>query len=216
MSSDLLRVLILVPVFLFSLCFHEFAHAWVAVKRGDPTPALLGRLSMHPMAHADILGTFILPTLAIYTGAPFFGWAKPVPVDIRNLKNGRRDFALVALAGPLANLLLAIGSTLGLFVIIRLPIQHSILETLELFSVVSVQVNLMLAFFNLLPLAPLDGFNVTQGFLPKRLAALHQKTTQFSGLCLLLLLLTGTFKYLSIPVGLAFQFLIQKAGAGLH
>ena len=107
-----------------SLCFHEFAHAWMAVKRGDPTPKLNGRLSMHPMVHADILGTLILPTLAIYTGAPFFGWAKPVPVDIRNLKYGRKDFALVAAAGPLANIILAFFSTALLFVLVRIPLNH--------------------------------------------------------------------------------------------
>ncbi len=212
MSSGLLNVILLVPVFLFSLCFHEFAHAWMAVKRGDPTPQLLGRLSMHPMVHADILGTLILPTLAIYTGAPFFGWAKPVPVDIRNLKYGRKDFALVAVAGPLANILLAILSTGVLFILVRLPLQNQIVETVQTFSLVSIQVNLMLAFFNLLPIAPLDGFNVMQGFVPKRMALLLAKSAQFSGLILIALLLTGSLKYLAIPVQIAFRFLVNFVG----
>jgi len=212
MSSGLLNVILLVPVFLFSLCFHEFAHAWMAVKRGDPTPKLLGRLSMHPMAHADILGTLILPTLAIYTGAPFFGWAKPVPVDIRNLKYGRKDYALIAAAGPAANLLLAVATTAFLYVLVRIPIQNSLNETLQTFSLVSIQVNLMLAFFNLLPLAPLDGFNVLQGCVPGRTAALLSKTVQFSGIILILLLLTGSFKFLSIPVQMTFRFLIGLVG----
>ena len=212
MSSGLLNVILLVPVFLFSLCFHEFAHAWMAVKRGDPTPQLLGRLSMHPMAHADILGTLILPTLAIYTGAPFFGWAKPVPVDIRNLKYGRRDFALIAAAGPLANLILAALTTVFLYFLVRVPMQNSITETLQTFSLVSIQVNLMLAFFNLLPLAPLDGFNVIQGCVPRRIAIVLSKTSQFSGIILILLLLTGSFKYLSIPVQLTFRFLLNLIG----
>ncbi|NBX67574.1 MAG: site-2 protease family protein [Proteobacteria bacterium] len=212
MSSGLLNVILLVPVFLFSLCFHEFAHAWMAVKRGDPTPQLLGRLSMHPMAHADILGTLILPTLAIYTGAPFFGWAKPVPVDIRNLKYGRRDFALIAAAGPLANLILAALTTVFLYFLVRVPMQNSITETLQTFSLVSIQVNLMLAFFNLLPLAPLDGFNVIQGCVPQRVAIMLSKTSQFSGIILIVLLLTGSFKYLSIPVQLTFRFLLNLIG----
>jgi Zn-dependent protease len=212
MSTGLINVILLVPVFLFSLCFHEFAHAWVAVKRGDPTPQLMGRLSLHPMAHADILGTLILPTLAIYTGAPFLGWAKPVPVDIRNLKRGRKDYALVAAAGPLANILLAFISTAILSILIRLPLQHKVLETIQIFSVVGIQVNLMLAFFNLLPIAPLDGFNVIQGFLPGRVAIFFSKLARFSGLILIFLLLTGGLRYLAIPVNIVFRFLVNLAG----
>lgn len=212
MSSQLTNVFILVPIFLFSLSFHEFAHAWVAVKRGDPTPALLGRLSMHPLAHADILGTLILPTLAIYTGAPFFGWAKPVPIDLRNLKNGRRDYALVAVAGPLANIFLALVATGLLFVLVRLPFNHRLLETTQIFAVVSIQVNLMLAFFNLLPIAPLDGFNVIQGILPGRWALSLNKLARFSGLILILLLLTGGFRLLAIPVSFAMRFLLSFVG----
>ena len=212
MSTGLINVILLVPVFLFSLCFHEFAHAWVAVKRGDPTPQLMGRLSLHPMAHADILGTLILPTLAIYTGAPFLGWAKPVPVDIRNLKRGRKDYALVAAAGPVANILLALISTTILFILIRLPLQHQVVETIQTFSVVAIKVNLMLAFFNLLPIAPLDGFNVIQGFLPGRAAVFFSKLARFSGLILIFLLLTGGLRYLAIPVNIVFSFLVNLAG----
>lgn len=210
MSTNLLNVVLLIPVFLFSLCFHEFAHAWVAVKRGDPTPQLLGRLSMHPMAHADILGTLILPALAIYTGAPFFGWAKPVPIEFRNLKYGRRDYALIAAAGPLANILLALVATTLLAVLIRLPFQNQFFETVQLFSLVSIQVNLMLAFFNLIPIAPLDGFNVLQGIVPKRIGVILNKTTQLSGLLLLILLVTGSLRYIAIPVTLVFRFLVSS------
>ncbi|NQW44544.1 MAG: site-2 protease family protein [Deltaproteobacteria bacterium] len=212
MSSGLINVLLMVPIFLFSLCFHEFAHAWMAVKRGDPTPKLNGRLSMHPMVHADILGTLILPTLAIYTGAPFFGWAKPVPVDIRNLKYGRKDFALVAAAGPLANIILAFFSTALLFVLVRIPLEHKILETMQLFAVVGIQVNLMLAFFNLLPIAPLDGFNVIQGFVPQKTAVWLNKSAPFSGIILIVLLFTGGLRYLAIPVTIAFRFLVHFVG----
>ncbi|MFM8313091.1 MAG: site-2 protease family protein, partial [Deltaproteobacteria bacterium] len=156
-----------------------------------------------------ILGTLILPTLAIYTGAPFFGWAKPVPIDLRNLKNGRRDYALVAAAGPMANLFLALVATALLFVQVRLPFNHRLLETTQIFSVVSIQVNLMLAFFNLLPIAPLDGFNVIQGVLPGRWALSLSKLARFSGLILIILLLTGGFRLLAIPVSLAMRFLLS-------
>ena len=213
MSHGLMNVVLLVPVFLFSLCFHEFAHAWVAVKRGDPTPALMGRLTMHPMAHADILGTLILPILAIYTGAPFFGWAKPVAVDARNFKYGRRDMALVAAAGPTANILLALLSTGLLAILLRLPLEHKSLGTVQLFTAVSIQVNLMLAFFNLIPIAPLDGFNVLVGCLNTKMAIKLSRTARYSGLVLLLLLFSGSLRYLAIPIEILYHALLALAGA---
>src|SRR5688572_3811325 len=112
MPSGLLNVILLVPVFLFSLCVHEWAHAWVATQRGDSTPRDAGRLTLQPWAHADLVGTLLLPILCIYYGMPFFGWAKPVPIDARNMKYGRKDMALVAFAGPLSNVILAVLSAL--------------------------------------------------------------------------------------------------------
>jgi Zn-dependent protease len=95
--------------FLFALCFHEFAHGWIAKTRGDNTAELMGRLTLNPMAHADMIGTFALPIMAIVFSVPiFFGWAKPVPVNIRNLKNPRVDMFWIALAGPASNILLAV------------------------------------------------------------------------------------------------------------
>src|SRR4051794_8394875 len=88
--------------FLFALCFHEFAHGWVAKMRGDRTAEIMGRLTLNPLAHADMIGTVILPLASILTGIPFFGWAKPVPVDERNLKNPRIDMFWIAFAGPLS------------------------------------------------------------------------------------------------------------------
>src|SRR6185436_15011255 len=103
------RVAIIYIPFLFALCFHEFAHGWVAKMRGDNTAEQLGRLTLNPIAHADLIGTFILPVSAIVFGIPiFFGWAKPVPVNIRNLKNIRTDMFWIALAGPASNIFLAV------------------------------------------------------------------------------------------------------------
>ncbi|MBY0370546.1 site-2 protease family protein, partial [bacterium] len=89
LSADLTRVLLIIPVFLFSLCFHEFAHGLVAWSLGDPSAKLAGRLTLRPMAHADVLGTLVLPTLCVFSGLPFVGWAKPVPVDVRYFKRPR-------------------------------------------------------------------------------------------------------------------------------
>src|SRR5690606_16730988 len=112
MDGDILEKLVKTGIFfvpfLFSLCVHEFAHGWVALKRGDHTARMMGRLTLNPMAHADMIGTFILPLASLFMGSPiFFGWAKPVPVDARNLKNPRTDMFWVAFAGPLSNVLMA-------------------------------------------------------------------------------------------------------------
>lgn len=212
-EQGFLRVLLLVPIFLFSLCVHEFAHAWVANRRGDPTAELAGRLTLHPLAHADFLGTFLLPVICIYFGAPFFGWARPVPVDVRNLKYGRRDMALVAIAGPLSNVILSLLATALLFVLVRLPIRVQFLETVELFSVVSIQVNLMLAFFNLIPVPPLDGFNVIHGILPHRIAVKMGRLFQIAPMLLFLLLFSGAFRWIAMPVYYLYNKLLLIAGA---
>ncbi len=204
-----MNVILLVPVFLFSLCAHEFAHAWTASKRGDPTPKSLGRLSMHPLAHADMVGTLLLPTLCIYYGMPFFGWAKPVPIDARNFRHGRRDVALVAIAGPAMNVLLALIATAGLGVLIRTPsIPENLLETLQIFSVVSIRVNLSLAIFNMLPIPPLDGFNFVQVFLPHAVLARVTRAAPLLGIGLMLLFFTGSVRYLNLPISYCFHFLL--------
>ncbi len=214
MSPGLLNVLLLVPVFLFSLCVHEFAHGWVATLRGDPTPGKAGRLSLHPMAHADVMGTLLLPILCIYNGWPFIGWAKPVPVDVRYMKNGKWDMALVAAAGPASNVILAMISAVLLGVLVRLPLQHNIVETMQIFAAVSIQVNLMLAFFNLLPLPPLDGFNVLQAFLPPRGVIFLMRHARATNFILLALLFTGGLHYISVPVQFGFRFLINLVTSG--
>src|SRR5207245_9519826 len=106
-------------VLLFSLTVHEMAHAWTADRLGDPTARLLGRVSLNPLVHADPIGTILFPLIARITGAPLIGWAKPVPVNIRYLRQPRRDYVLVAAAGPCSNLLLALAASI---VLLALPI----------------------------------------------------------------------------------------------
>ena len=212
MSPKVLDILLLVPAFLFSLCLHEFAHGWVAERRGDPTARMAGRVSMHPLAHADFFGTFLLPVLCIYFGGPFFGWAKPVPVDPRYFKNPRRDFALVAVAGPVANILLGVLCAIFLGILVRLPIEGVWMQTLQTFTVVSIQINLMLAFFNLIPIPPLDGFNVLQGIVPLPVAQKLWKVSRVATLLLFVLLFTGAFRILSEPVYYCYHLLIAAVG----
>ena len=144
-------LVILIPVLLFALVFHEFSHAWVANKLGDPTARYAGRLTLNPMAHLDPIGGLMI----LFVG---FGWAKPVPVDIRYLSNPRVDMMKIAFAGPASNLLLAfIGGT-----ILRLGLVHGTMVMMIMFFT---QINIMLAVFNMIPIAPLDGSQIFSGLL---------------------------------------------------
>ena len=144
-------LVLLIPVLLFALVFHEFSHAWVANKLGDPTARYAGRLTLNPMAHLDPIGGLMI----LFVG---FGWAKPVPVDIRYLRNPRVDMMKIAFAGPASNLLLAfIAGT-----ILRLGFVHG---TVAMMIMLFTQINIMLAVFNMIPIAPLDGSQIFSGLL---------------------------------------------------
>lgn len=214
MTQSLLNVLILVPVFLFCLCLHEYAHAWVANKLGDPTAKDLGRLTLHPMAHADWMGTFVLPAVCIYSGLPFFGWAQPVPVDPRHFKKPRQGMALVAFAGPASNFFLALVATAILALAVRVPLSFGdfdVSNALQILGVLAIKVNLFLAIFNLIPLPPLDGFNVLQAFLPIRWVGTLYRLAPYSTGLLLILLMTGGLRVLGMPVEYVFRALVQLA-----
>lgn len=156
---------VVLPVFILlvaSLSFHEAAHAWAASRLGDPTARLLGRLTLNPLAHIDWVGTVLFPLVAMISGLPLIGWAKPVPVDPRYLRAPRRDFALVALAGPVSNIVLAIGAA----VLLQLQgglVPDSGVTPLTQVLYMAVFINVLLAAFNMLPVPPLDGGNVLAG-----------------------------------------------------
>ena len=174
-------------VLLFSLTVHESAHAWTADRLGDPTSRILGRISLNPLVHIDLVGTVVLPLVAILTGAPIIGWAKPVPVDTDRLRRGRRDFVLVAGAGPASNILMAVLASLALTVI------GGANSVFYLVALQAVQLNLLLAVFNMVPVPPLDGGNVLGGLLPSALAESFDRLVRPYGfLVLYALLLTGT------------------------
>jgi Zn-dependent protease len=206
------RLMVFFVPFLFSLCFHEYAHGWVARLRGDRTAEMMGRLTMNPLAHADPIGTFLLPILSILFHSPIsFGWARPVPVNSRNLKNPRTDMFWVALAGPAANIFL---SLVGCFALVAAAIslrQVSYFEGIISLLKTFIGVNLFLAFFNLIPINPLDGGKIIARFLP---ASWNQKLEQYemySGIILLVLILSGALQILAIPVDWTYHLLIQAA-----
>ena len=169
---------------LFAMVLHEYAHGWVANKCGDPTAKLQGRLTMNPLAHIDLFGTIIMPLLCLMLPGSFlFGWAKPVPVDARNMRQPRRDMALVAAAGPGMNLVLALVSALLLAVLLAIDPSLSFdnssadkpesgatlfLLPIAVMALYSVLVNVFLAIFNLIPIPPLDGGRILVSLLPPR------------------------------------------------
>jgi len=197
-NIDPVGVAVSFGVLLLSLTIHEAAHAWTADKLGDPTARALGRVSLNPLVHIDWIGTVLLPLLAIFSGLPIIGWAKPVPVMIRNLRHPRRDFMIVAAAGPISNLLQAVVYAIVLHAVAGAadPDASGLLPWILQRAVI---INLLLAFFNLIPVPPLDGGNVMLGLLPPNLAAVYAGLRQYGFIVLYALMFTGVASALIMP-----------------
>jgi Zn-dependent protease len=174
--------------FLFALCVHEYAHGWVANKLGDPTAKLMGRLTLNPMAHADPIGTIALPLIGMLTHVPLFGWAKPVPVNSRNLRNQKTGMFWVACAGPGSNLIMGMLGAIGYVLSVRFGGENGFFYELTMNFVF---INLWLAVFNLIPLHPLDGAKIFDIFLPAQVNRKLEEMQVYSGILLLILFVTG-------------------------
>jgi Zn-dependent protease len=209
------RIVIWVLPVIFAITVHEVSHGWVAKKYGDNTASSQGRLTLNPIKHIDLFGTIILPGILLMTGTGFiFGWAKPVPVDPRNFKNPLHDMAIVALAGPVSNLLMALGwalvTRLGVTIgagaeAISLPLIYT--------GVAGISINLVLALINLLPIPPLDGSRILTGMLPGYWAWQYNRLERYGFIILLVLLYTNLLgAILAYPMFVAQKVFFSIAG----
>jgi Zn-dependent protease len=201
---DPVQVLLAFLVLIASLSVHEAAHAWSADRLGDNTARLLGRVTVNPMVHVDVIGTVVFPLVSMVSGLPLIGWAKPVPVDLRNLGfDWRRKWMLIAAAGPASNLVIATAGA----IVFRLmpggglegeavgsgsPVPRTLLRLVDM--------NILLAVFNMIPVPPLDGGNVLSGLLTGPAAAAFDKLRPYGFLILYALLFTGLLWTLIDPV----------------
>ena len=204
MNFDFLKnidlLLIQAPVILLSLTVHEYFHGWTANKLGDPTAKMRGRLTLNPIAHLDILGTILMFVVG-------FGWAKPVPIDPRNFKDPKKDTILVAIAGPLSNLVMALAAGLALRYMIPRMVSgeissEGVYPVIAIILVLTLVYGIALAVFNMIPIPPLDGSRVLYGLLPNRYAYAYSRFEPYGVIFLFILFIFGggIFKYLLLPV----------------
>jgi Zn-dependent protease len=214
--TQIINVLSLaVPGFLLAIVCHEAGHAWMALKYGDDTAQRLGRLSLNPSVHYDLIGTIIFPMIGIVLGGVPFGWAKPVPVDPRRFKNMKSGIFWVSFAGPLANILLMILSAfLFALVYTKVPATFGFKKQFLGMLEYSVFINILLAVFNLIPFPPLDGSKMVSTFLSYENARKYEELQRYTMVFLLVLWFTPIFSMIIRPAQMV-GYLLMNLFAGI-
>jgi Zn-dependent protease len=192
---DIQTLLIYAIPVLFAITVHEAAHGWVASLLGDHSARMMGRVTLNPIKHVDLVGTIIVPAFLYFTAGFIFGWAKPVPVNFRALRSPKKDMLWVAIAGPMSNFIMATLWLIVVFVAINTGSQF-----LADMAQVGIQINLLLAVLNLLPLPPLDGGRVVSSLLPSKLAYQYDQLEPYGLFILLGLLFLGVFQTVILPI----------------
>ena len=193
-----------VPI-LFAVSLHEASHGWVAHLLGDSTAKQLGRLTANPLKHIDPVGTVLVPIVMVFLIGFPFGWAKPVPVEVRNFANPLKDMALVALAGPMANLIMSIFWVLVLLISTRLLAFGELAFMLKAMAIIGIQINAVLMILNLMPVPPLDGGRIVTGILPSNLAALFIRYEMIGMMLVFSLLASGILGKILMPLVEAYR-----------
>lgn len=195
------QVLIWALPVLFAITLHEVGHGWAALQLGDSTAKDMGRLSLNPIKHVDPMGTVVIPLVTFFLSGFVFGWAKPVPVNWNKLKNTKRDIALVALAGPAANLIMVVFWLMVIqFIVLTVSEASFTVDLMIYMAKAGIAINVLLMIVNLFPLPPLDGSRVVFSFLPSSLAYRYAKLEPYGLIILVVLLATGIFFSLLGPV----------------
>lgn len=200
-ATTIQKITIWILPVLLAVSLHEAAHAWMADRKGDSTARLLGRLTFNPFKHIDPVGTILVPVVMILATGFAFGWAKPVPVDARNLKNPKKDMMWVALAGPVSNFIMALIWAIILFLSVSFHDSRSSLSLFFLYMpVAGITINVILGVLNLLPIPPLDGGRIMAGLLSNQASAQYSKIEPYGFFIIIGLMLTGLLSYIIFPV----------------
>ncbi|MCW8932044.1 MAG: site-2 protease family protein [Gammaproteobacteria bacterium] len=200
-AATIQKITIWILPVLLAVSLHEAAHAWMADRKGDSTARLLGRLTFNPFKHIDPVGTILVPALMITFTGFAFGWAKPVPVDARKLKNPKKDMVWVALAGPASNFIMAFLWSVFLYVSLFFHDSRSLLSLFFLYmSIAGMFINILLGVLNLVPILPLDGGRILSGLLPLNLHQKYSKIEPYGLFIVIALMISGVIGLLLLPI----------------
>ncbi|MCP4147206.1 MAG: site-2 protease family protein [bacterium] len=212
MSAKIIEFVIMAVVLIISVSIHEAAHGWMAEKFGDPTARNLGRITLNPIPHIDIVGSIVVPLICYFAGGILFGWAKPVPINPYNLRDRKRANIMISIAGPVSNILLAVTGIVGLLLLKHLGIALAtslIVIIIKIFKFLVV-INVILTVLNLLPIPPLDGSHILEEMLHGNALYHFQKIKPYGFMILLGILYLGVLRMIVNPIFSIIKYILQR------